>query len=109
LIGVEETAPGRALIQPHICDITPSRLQPETRDAIIGCTEQAAHALGLVHGLLHEVEQVLRMAYRQLHLVITLGVELLEPRLERPPPAAACIGPKSNAYRTKVLLRRLCQ
>jgi hypothetical protein len=35
------------------------------------------HALGLVHGSLHEVEQVLRMAYRQLHLVITPGAELL--------------------------------
>jgi len=33
--------------------ITPSRLQPETQDAIIRCTEQAAHALGLVHGPLH--------------------------------------------------------
>ena len=77
LIGVKETAPGRAIIQPHICDLTPSRLQPETQDAIIGCTEQAVHALGLVHGSLHEVEQVLRMAYRQLHLVITPGAELL--------------------------------
>jgi hypothetical protein len=77
LIGVEETTHGRALIQPHICDMTPSRLQPETQDAIIGCTEQAAHALGLVHGPLHEVEQVLRMAYRQLHLIITPGVGLL--------------------------------
>jgi hypothetical protein len=77
LIGVEETAYSRAIIQPHVCDITPSRLQPETQDASIGCTEQAAHALGLVHGPLHEVEQVLCMAYRQLHLVITPGVELL--------------------------------
>jgi biotin carboxylase len=33
--------------------ITPSRLQPETQDAIIRCTEQAARALGLVHGPLH--------------------------------------------------------
>lgn len=33
--------------------ITPSRLQPETQDAIMRCTEQAAHALGLVHGPLH--------------------------------------------------------
>jgi biotin carboxylase len=33
--------------------ITPSRLQPETQDAIIRCAEQAARALGLVHGPLH--------------------------------------------------------
>ena len=33
--------------------ITPSRLQAETQDAITRCTEQAAHALGLVHGPLH--------------------------------------------------------
>jgi hypothetical protein len=33
--------------------ITPSRLQAETQDAIIRCTEQAARALGLVHGPLH--------------------------------------------------------
>jgi len=33
--------------------ITPSRLQPETQDALIRCTEQAARALGLVHGPLH--------------------------------------------------------
>ena len=33
--------------------ITPSRLPPETQDTIIRCTEQAAHALGLVHGPLH--------------------------------------------------------
>jgi len=33
--------------------ITPSRLQPETQDTIIRCTEQAARALGLVHGPLH--------------------------------------------------------
>jgi len=33
--------------------ITPSRLQPETQEAIMRCTEQAAHALGLVHGPLH--------------------------------------------------------
>jgi biotin carboxylase len=32
---------------------TPSRLHSETQDAIIRCTEQAAHALGLVHGPLH--------------------------------------------------------
>ncbi len=33
--------------------ITPSRLQSETQDAITRCTEQAARALGLVHGPLH--------------------------------------------------------
>ena len=33
--------------------ITPSRLPPETQDAIIRCTEQAARALGLGHGPLH--------------------------------------------------------
>ena len=33
--------------------ITPSRLQAETQDAITRCTEQAAQALGLVHGPLH--------------------------------------------------------
>jgi biotin carboxylase len=33
--------------------ITPSRLKAETQDAITRCTEQAAHALGLVHGPLH--------------------------------------------------------
>ena len=33
--------------------ITPSRLPPETQDAIVRCTEQAANALGLVHGSLH--------------------------------------------------------
>jgi biotin carboxylase len=33
--------------------VTPSRLQAEIQDAIIRCTEQAAHALGLVHGPLH--------------------------------------------------------
>jgi len=33
--------------------ITPSRLPAETQDAIIRCTEQAARALGLVHGPLH--------------------------------------------------------
>lgn len=33
--------------------ITPSRLQAETQEAITRCTEQAARALGLVHGPLH--------------------------------------------------------
>jgi biotin carboxylase len=33
--------------------ITPSRLKAETQDAITHCTEQAARALGLVHGPLH--------------------------------------------------------
>jgi biotin carboxylase len=33
--------------------ITPSRLQPAVQEAIMRCTEQAAHALGLVHGPLH--------------------------------------------------------
>jgi hypothetical protein len=33
--------------------ITPSRLPLEMQDAIIRCTEQAARALGLVHGPLH--------------------------------------------------------
>jgi biotin carboxylase len=33
--------------------ITPSRLKSVTQDAITRCTEQAAHALGLVHGPLH--------------------------------------------------------
>ena len=33
--------------------ITPSRLQPAVQEAVIRCTEQAAHALGLVHGPLH--------------------------------------------------------
>jgi biotin carboxylase len=33
--------------------ITPSRLQAEIQDTIVRCTEQAAHALGLVHGPLH--------------------------------------------------------
>lgn len=33
--------------------ITPSRLKPSVQEAIIRCTEQAAHALGLVHGPLH--------------------------------------------------------
>jgi biotin carboxylase len=33
--------------------ITPSRLKPAVQEAIIRCTEQAAHALGLVHGPLH--------------------------------------------------------
>jgi hypothetical protein len=33
--------------------ITPSRLQSETQEAIIRCTEQATQALGLVHGPLH--------------------------------------------------------
>lgn len=33
--------------------ITPSRLQPAVQEAIVRCTEQAAHALGLVHGPLH--------------------------------------------------------
>ena len=33
--------------------ITPSRLKAETQEAITCCTEQAAHALGLVHGPLH--------------------------------------------------------
>jgi hypothetical protein len=107
LIGVEETAPGRATVQPHICAITPSPLQPETQEAISGCTEQAAHALGLVHGPLHEVAQVLHTAYRPLHLVITPEGQLLQ--LERRPPASGCIGPKSHAYRPKVLLRRVCQ
>lgn len=33
--------------------ITPSRLQLAVQEAITRCTEQAAHALGLVHGPLH--------------------------------------------------------
>src|SRR5258708_14508084 len=33
--------------------VTPSRLKSETQDAITRCTEQAAQALGLVHGPLH--------------------------------------------------------
>jgi biotin carboxylase len=33
--------------------VTPSRLPAETQDAIVRSTEQAAHALGLVHGPLH--------------------------------------------------------
>jgi biotin carboxylase len=33
--------------------ITPSRLKSATQDAITRCTEQAAHALGLIHGPLH--------------------------------------------------------
>jgi biotin carboxylase len=33
--------------------ITPSRLSSETQEAIVHCTEQAARALGLVHGPLH--------------------------------------------------------
>src|SRR5918912_922680 len=33
--------------------ITPSRLQPAVQEAIVRCTEQAARALGLVHGPLH--------------------------------------------------------
>ena len=33
--------------------ITPSRLNPAVQEAITHCTEQAAHALGLVHGPLH--------------------------------------------------------
>jgi biotin carboxylase len=33
--------------------ITPSRLPPETQDAITRCAEQAARALGLMHGPLH--------------------------------------------------------
>ena len=33
--------------------ITPSRLQPAVQEAIVHCAEQAARALGLVHGPLH--------------------------------------------------------
>lgn len=33
--------------------ITPSRLRPAVQEAIVRCTEQAARALGLVHGPLH--------------------------------------------------------
>jgi len=33
--------------------ITPSRLKPAVQEAIVHCTEQAARALGLVHGPLH--------------------------------------------------------